>query len=86
MYFAKAATPRRKAWSAPGHRVLLDAGIERITTFAYNRAENRSRRLCSVDKANVLNSSQLWPHRHAMSTVFPSVKLEHMYVDNAAMH
>src|ERR1700740_2712146 len=34
--------------------------IERIATFAFTRAENRSRRLCSVDKANVLTSSQLW--------------------------
>jgi 3-isopropylmalate dehydrogenase len=60
--------------------------VERIATFAYNRAENRSRRLCSVDKANVLASSQLWRRTvSAMSTVFSSVKLEHMYVDNAAM-
>jgi 3-isopropylmalate dehydrogenase len=60
--------------------------IERIATFAYARAENRSRRLCSVDKANVLNSSQLWRRTVvAMSGVYSSVKLEHMYVDNAAM-
>ncbi len=60
--------------------------IERIATFAYARAENRSRRLCSVDKANVLTSSQLWRHTvTAMSAVYPAVKLEHMYVDNAAM-
>jgi 3-isopropylmalate dehydrogenase len=60
--------------------------IERIATFAYGRAENRSRRLCSVDKANVLASSQLWRRTViAMSSVYSSVKLEHMYVDNAAM-
>jgi 3-isopropylmalate dehydrogenase len=60
--------------------------IERIATFAYTRAEARSRRLCSVDKANVLSSSQLWRRTvSAMSTVYPNVKLEHMYVDNAAM-
>ena len=60
--------------------------IERIATFAYARAENRSRRVCSVDKANVLMSSQLWRRTVvAMSSVYPSVKLEHMYVDNAAM-
>jgi 3-isopropylmalate dehydrogenase len=60
--------------------------IERIATFAYTRAENRSRRLCSVDKANVLTSSQLWRRTvTAMNAVYPSVKLEHMYVDNAAM-
>ena len=60
--------------------------IERIATFAYTRAEARSRRLCSVDKANVLSTSQLWRRTvTAMSTVYPAVKLEHMYVDNAAM-
>jgi 3-isopropylmalate dehydrogenase len=60
--------------------------IERVAAFAYARAENRSRRLCSVDKANVLTSSQLWRRTvSAMSTVYPGVKLEHMYADNAAM-
>src|ERR1700758_3260557 len=60
--------------------------IERIATFAFTRAENRSRRLCSVDKANVLTSSQLWRRTvTSVGSVFPAVKLEHMYVDNAAM-
>src|SRR6516164_5925656 len=60
--------------------------IERIAAFAFTRADGRSRRLCSVDKANVLTSSQLWRRTvTAMSAVYPSVKLEHMYVDNAAM-
>ena len=60
--------------------------IERIATFAYARAQGRSRRLCSVDKANVLASSQLWRRTvSAMSTAYPDIRLEHMYVDNAAM-
>src|SRR5437868_9179043 len=60
--------------------------IERIATFAYARAEGRSRRLCSVDKANVLASSQLWRRTvTAMSAAYPAIRLEHMYVDNAAM-
>jgi 3-isopropylmalate dehydrogenase len=60
--------------------------IERIATFAFNRAEHRSRRVCSVDKANVLTSSQLWRRTvTAVGAVYPAVKLEHMYVDNAAM-
>ena len=42
--------------------------------------------MCSVDKANVLTSSQLSPHTvAAMKWGFPTVKFEHMYVDNAAM-
>lgn len=60
--------------------------IERIANFAFTRAEGRSRRLCSVDKANVLTSSQLWRRTVVgMSAGFPTVRLEHMYVDNAAM-
>jgi 3-isopropylmalate dehydrogenase len=60
--------------------------IERISTFAFARAESRSRRICSVDKANVLASSQLWRRTvNAMSAAYPGIKLEHMYVDNAAM-
>jgi 3-isopropylmalate dehydrogenase len=60
--------------------------IERIATFAFARAESRSRRICSVDKANVLASSQLWRRTvTAMSTAYPGIRLEHMYVDNAAM-
>jgi len=60
--------------------------IERITTFAFTRAESRSRRLCSVDKANVLASSQLWRRTViSIGPAHPDVRLEHMYVDNAAM-
>ena len=60
--------------------------IERIAQFAFKRAESRSRRLCSVDKANVLTSSQLWRRTViAVGSAYPAVKLEHMYVDNAAM-
>jgi 3-isopropylmalate dehydrogenase len=60
--------------------------IERIATFAFTRSESRSRRLCSVDKANVLASSQLW--RRTVTSIaagYPDVRVEHMYVDNAAM-
>lgn len=60
--------------------------VERIAAFAYTRAEARSRKLCSVDKANVLTSSQLWRRTvTSMNSLYPNVKLEHMYVDNAAM-
>jgi 3-isopropylmalate dehydrogenase len=60
--------------------------IERIAAFGFQRAESRSRRLCSVDKANVLTSSQLWRRTvTSVGAVFPAVQLEHMYVDNAAM-
>ena len=62
------------------------AEVERVATFAFARAEGRRRKLCSVDKANVLASSQLWRRTvTALASVYPAVKLEHMYVDNAAM-
>lgn len=60
--------------------------IQRVAKFACARAESRSRRLCSVDKANVLASSQLWRRTVTnVSAAFPDIRLEHMYVDNAAM-
>ncbi|MXY14228.1 MAG: 3-isopropylmalate dehydrogenase [Proteobacteria bacterium] len=60
--------------------------IERIAQTAFQIARGRNRRLCSVDKANVLEVSELW--REVVSRVhqdYPEVFLSHMYVDNAAM-
>ncbi len=60
--------------------------VERIGHLAFRTAQDRSRRLCSVDKANVLSSSVLW--RSVMTELasqYPDVQLSHMYVDNAAM-
>ena len=87
MYFGErghvAENGVERAWDTESYST---PEIERIATFAYTRAENRTRRLCSVDKANVLTSSQLWRRTvTAMNAVYRSVKLEHMYVDNVAM-
>ena len=87
MYFGERGSVTEKgeerAWDTESYSTRE---IERIATLAFSRAESRSRRLCSVDKANVLSSSQLWRRTvTAMSTVYRYVKLEHMYVDNAAM-
>ena len=87
MYFGERGSVTEKgeerAWDTESYSTRE---IERIATFAFSRAESSSRRLCSVDKANVLSSSQLWRRTvTAMSTVYRYVKLEHMYVDNAAM-
>ncbi|HMI51700.1 MAG TPA: 3-isopropylmalate dehydrogenase [Candidatus Saccharimonadales bacterium] len=72
-----------RAWDTESYSTTE---IERIATFAYGRAQNRSRKLCSIDKANVLTSSQLWRRTVVgMNAAYPEVKLEHMYVDNAAM-
>ena len=60
--------------------------VERIGRVAFEAARKRSKKVCSVDKANVLETSQLW--REVMIRVgkdYPDVELSHMYVDNAAM-
>lgn len=60
--------------------------IERITHVAFQSAMKRDRKVCSIDKANVLASSVLW--REIVITIskeYPEVELTHMYVDNAAM-
>ena len=60
--------------------------IERITKIAFEISSNRNKKLCSVDKANVLDVSQLWREEvNKMALNFPSVELSHLYVDNAAM-
>jgi 3-isopropylmalate dehydrogenase len=60
--------------------------IERIAHVAFQAARKRSKRVTSVDKANVLETFQLW--KDVVSEVgkeYPDVELDHMYVDNAAM-
>ncbi len=62
------------------------AEIDRIGQVAFETAQKRQGRLCSVDKANVLEVSQLWRDRiTALSKHYSDVELTHMYVDNAAM-
>jgi 3-isopropylmalate dehydrogenase len=63
-----------------------DAEIDRIGRVAFETAGKRRGRLCSVDKANVLEVSQLWRDRiTALASEYPDVELSHLYVDNAAM-
>jgi 3-isopropylmalate dehydrogenase len=60
--------------------------IDRIGKVAFETAQKRRGQLCSVDKANVLEVSQLWRDRiTAMAADYPDVTLSHLYVDNAAM-
>ena len=66
--------------------VYRESEIERIGRSAFDIARKRGRRVCSVDKANVLEVSELW--RQVMQRLgddYPDVELSHMYVDNAAM-
>jgi len=66
--------------------VYAEHEIERIARSAFDIAMLRERRLCSVDKANVLEVSELW--REVVTRVsrdYPEVELNHLYVDNASM-
>lgn len=66
--------------------VYAEHEIERIGRTAFEMAQKRSKKVCSVDKANVLEVTVLW--REVMSRIapeYPDVELSHMYVDNAAM-
>ena len=66
--------------------IYSESEIRRIAHSAFKTAQKRSKKLCSVDKMNVLESTQLW--RDVMievSAEYPDVELSHMLVDNAAM-
>jgi 3-isopropylmalate dehydrogenase len=66
--------------------VYNESQIRRIGRVAFEAAQKRNKRLCSVDKANVLEVTMLW--REVMEDLakeYPDVELSHMYVDNAAM-
>ena len=66
--------------------VYKESEIERIAHTAFDVAMRRNKKVCSVDKANVLEATELW--REVVTDVaksYPEVSLEHMYVDNAAM-
>ncbi|QSB45611.1 3-isopropylmalate dehydrogenase [Tsuneonella flava] len=73
----------RRGWDMMSY---TESEVRRIAHVAFRAARGRKERLCSVDKANVLETSQLW--RDVVIEVakeYPDVTLDHMYVDNAAM-
>jgi len=85
-------TPRGQEIMDNGERKAFDtlpyseSEIRRIAKVGFEMARLRGKKLCSVDKANVLASSQLW--RAVVMEVaadYPDIELSHMYVDNAAM-
>lgn len=78
----------RDSNSATDLCVYHDYEVERIVRIAARLAAQRSGRLCSVDKANVLETSRLWRDvtTRVMANEFPDIELEHMLVDAASMH
>ncbi len=74
---------RRQGWDMMAY---AEDEVRRIAHVGFRAAMGRKKKLCSVDKANVLETSQLW--RDVVIEVaseYPEVELSHMYVDNAAM-
>jgi len=66
--------------------IYSESEIERIGRVAFEAAMKRRKKLCSVDKANVLDVSRLWREViERLAPEYPEVELSHMYVDNAAM-
>jgi 3-isopropylmalate dehydrogenase len=66
--------------------IYSESEVERIARVAFEAARKRSGRLCSVEKSNVLEVSQLWKEVVIrVGNDFPDVELSHMYIDNAAM-
>jgi 3-isopropylmalate dehydrogenase len=89
IYFGE---PRGIATLAGGEREGVntmryrESEIRRIAQVAFEAARKRSKRLCSVDKANVLETTELWRQVVTeMGSSYPDVELSHMYVDNCAM-
>jgi len=89
IYFGK---PRGRRINDQGERegyntlVYSESEIRRIAHSAFQIAQKRNKRLCSIDKANVLECTELW--REVVIEVgkeYPDVALSHMYVDNASM-
>lgn len=73
-------------WMASDVLTYSTMEIERIVRFAYDVARRRRKKLCSVDKANVLESSRLWRETVSkLAAEYPDVETNHLYVDNCSM-
>jgi len=83
IYFGKRGTTENGAYDTMEYTV---PEIDRIVRNGFDIAMARKKNLCSVDKANILNNSQLWRSRvEEIAKEYPEVTVSHLYVDNAAM-
>lgn len=85
IYFGERHTAEDGSWASDEEKYSVEE-VKRIGKIAFETAMLRNKRVVSVDKANVLDSSKLW--RKTMTELakeYPEVTLTHMYVDNAAM-
>ena len=88
IYFGQPKGIRQKGDEREGFDTMLysEGEVKRIARVAFEAARKRSRKVCSVDKANVLETSQLWREVvTAEAKNYPDIELSHMYVDNCAM-
>ena len=88
IYFGEPKGIRQAAGEREGYDTMRyrESEIKRIARVAFDAARKRGKRVCSVDKANVLETSQLWRDVvSAEGAKYPDVELTHMYVDNCAM-
>jgi 3-isopropylmalate dehydrogenase len=88
IYFGQPKGIRDKNGEREGFDTMLysESEVRRIARVGFEAARKRSKKLCSVDKANVLDTSQLWREvLIAESKKYGDVALTHMYVDNCAM-
>lgn len=87
LYFAEPrgfSSDSKESWNTMRYRA---EEIERIARIAFDIARTRRRKVTSVDKANVLEVSQLWRQTvQRVAREYPDVKLDHVYVDACAMH
>lgn len=87
IYFGEKGTKETEnGLAAYDVEIYSEEEVRRIAVVAFELAMKRSRKLTSVDKANILESSRLWRRVvNEVAPTYPDVKLSHMYVDNAAM-
>lgn len=85
IYFGKRAKAEDGSWASDEEKYSVEE-VTRIGRIAFETAMLRKKKVVSVDKANVLESSRLWRSvMTGLSEQYPEVELSHMYVDNAAM-